>query len=148
MRALPRLLRSSRGSMRRRARNSVSRCHVSWRIRAAVAVGEAACGASQYRIQRIGGVSCRGADPQQVTSRIDREGWVIIMMGWRARIGFLVPPGNPTVEPEMSELAPNGVSLHFTRMTANGPAGTHEGQEDRNRSQIESIESCTSLLAM
>ena len=70
------------------------------------------------------------------------------MMGWRARIGFLVPPGNPTVEPEMSELAPNGVSLHFTRMTANGPAGTHEGQEDRNRSQIESIESCTSLLAM
>lgn len=70
------------------------------------------------------------------------------MMGWRARIGFLVPPGNPTVEPEMQSLVPDGVSLHFTRMTASGPAGTHEGQEERNRSQIDSIESCTSLLSM
>ena len=34
------------------------------------------------------------------------------MMGWRARIGFLVPPGNPTVEPERAELAPAGVSVH------------------------------------
>jgi maleate isomerase len=53
------------------------------------------------------------------------------MMGWRARIGFLVPPGNPTVEPEMAELAPPGVSVHFTRMSASGPAGTHAGQEER-----------------
>ncbi|QKJ88408.1 maleate isomerase [Paramixta manurensis] len=70
------------------------------------------------------------------------------MKGWRARLGFLVPPGNPTVEPEMQALAPQGVSLHFTRMTASGPAGTHEGQEERNRSQIDSIESCSALLAM
>ncbi len=47
-----------------------------------------------------------------------------IMMGWRARIGFLVPPGNPTVEPEMMELAPQGVSVHFTRMSASG-GGRH-----------------------
>ena len=31
------------------------------------------------------------------------------MIGWRARLGFLVPPGNPTVETEMIELAPRGV---------------------------------------
>jgi maleate isomerase len=70
------------------------------------------------------------------------------MMGWRARLGFLVPPGNPTVEPEMYELAPPGVSVHFTRMAASGPAGTHEGQDERNRSQIASIESCCELLNM
>jgi maleate isomerase len=38
------------------------------------------------------------------------------MKGWRTRIGFLLPPGNPTVEPEMAELTPPGVSVHFTRM--------------------------------
>jgi maleate isomerase len=70
------------------------------------------------------------------------------MMGWRARIGFLVPPGNPTVEPEMAELAPAGVSVHFTRMPASGAAGTHTGQEERNRSQIAGLDDATSLLAM
>ena len=70
------------------------------------------------------------------------------MMGWRARIGFLVPPGNPTVEPEMTELAPPGVSVHFTRMSASGPAGTHAGQEERNRSQIAGLDDATRLLAM
>ena len=70
------------------------------------------------------------------------------MKGWRTRIGFLVPPGNPTLEPEMAELTPPGVSLHFTRMHAEGPAGTHAGQEERNRSQVESIPACVRLLAM
>jgi maleate isomerase len=70
------------------------------------------------------------------------------MMGWRARIGFLVPPGNPTVEPEMAELAPVGVSVHFTRMSASGPAGTHAGQEERNRSQIASLDDAVGILAM
>jgi maleate cis-trans isomerase len=70
------------------------------------------------------------------------------MTGWRGRIGFLVPPGNPTVEPEMAELAPPGVSVHFTRMSASGPAGTHAGQEERNRSQIAGLDDATRLLAM
>lgn len=70
------------------------------------------------------------------------------MTGGRARIGFLVPPGNPTVEPEMAELAPPGVSVHFTRMSASGPAGTHAGQEERNRGQIAGLDDATRLLAM
>src|SRR6185437_6361170 len=70
------------------------------------------------------------------------------MKGWRTRIGFLVPPGNPTVEPKMAELTPPGVSLHFTRMHAEGPAGTSSGQEQRNQSQLQSIPACVRLLAM
>jgi maleate isomerase len=70
------------------------------------------------------------------------------MTGWRARLGFLVPPGNPTVEPEMVELAPSGVSVHFTRLNASGPAGTHEGQEERNRAQLASVDEAVQLLAM
>jgi maleate cis-trans isomerase len=70
------------------------------------------------------------------------------MTGWRARIGFLVPPGNPTVEPEMTELAPTGVSVHFTRMSATGRAGAHTGQDDRTREQIASLDDATRLMAM
>jgi maleate isomerase len=70
------------------------------------------------------------------------------MMGWRGRIGFLVPPGNPTVEPEMMGLAPQGVSLHFTRMVAHGTTGAHAGQDERNRTQIEHMSENAALLAM
>jgi maleate isomerase len=64
------------------------------------------------------------------------------------RIGFLVPPGNPTVEVEMIALAPKEVSVHFTRMVAHGAAGSHEGQEERNRSQIAHLPENVALLAM
>jgi maleate isomerase len=70
------------------------------------------------------------------------------MTGWRARIGFLVPPGNPTVEPEMIELAPAGVSVHFTRMSASGSTGAHAGQDERTREQIASLDDTTRLMAM
>ena len=70
------------------------------------------------------------------------------MKGWRARLGFLIPPGNPTVEPELIAMTPPGVSVHFSRLVARGPAGTHHGQEERNRSQIEHIDQSAELLAM
>ncbi len=69
-------------------------------------------------------------------------------MARRARLGFLVPPGNPTVEPEMIDMAPEGVSVHFSRMVAHGPTGTLDGQEERNRTQIAHIGESAELLAM
>ena len=69
-------------------------------------------------------------------------------MGWRARLGFLIPPGNPTVEPEMIAMAPPGVSVHFSRMVAHGATGTLDGQEERNRTQIEHLSESAKLLAM
>jgi maleate isomerase len=70
------------------------------------------------------------------------------MIGWRARLGFLVPPGNPTVEAEMIAMAPDGVSLHFHRMLAHGTPGSLEGQSERNRSMVEHIDDGIELLAM
>jgi maleate isomerase len=70
------------------------------------------------------------------------------MIGWRARLGFLVPPGNPTVETEMIALAPQGVSLHFHRMTARGVGGSLDGQSERNQMMIDNIDDSAALLAM
>ena len=64
------------------------------------------------------------------------------------RIGFLVPPGNPTVEVEMIALAPPNVSVHFTRMAAHGAAGSHEGLLERTRMQIAHVAENVALLAM
>jgi maleate isomerase len=70
------------------------------------------------------------------------------MIGWRARLGFLVPPGNPTVEPEMMALAPEGVSLHFNRMVARGAPGSLDGQSERNRMMIDNIDASVEMLAL
>ncbi len=70
------------------------------------------------------------------------------MIGYRARLGFLVPPGNPTVEPEMMQLAPRGVSVHFTRMYAEGKTGSHAGMDERIRMQIAHLEENVKLLAL
>src|SRR5690606_8105427 len=70
------------------------------------------------------------------------------MLGWRGRIGWLVPPGNPTMEPEIMALTPEGVGSYFTRMKASGKVGQHEGQAQRNQEQLASVVEAASLLAM
>jgi maleate cis-trans isomerase len=70
------------------------------------------------------------------------------MIGHRARLGILVPPGNPTTEPEVIRLCPAGVSVHFTRMVAHGVTGSLEGQEERNRTQIAHLDENVALIAM
>jgi maleate isomerase len=70
------------------------------------------------------------------------------MIGWRARLGFLLPPGNPTVEPEVVAMAPCGVSAHFQRMLARGTPGTHAGQSERNRMMLDNIDASVEMLAL
>ena len=64
------------------------------------------------------------------------------------RLGFLVPPGNPTTEPEVIRMTPAGVTVHFTRMVARGEPGSLHGQEERNRSQIQHLPENVELLAL
>jgi len=69
------------------------------------------------------------------------------MIGWRARLGFLLPPGNPTVEGAMIALAPEGVSVHFHRMAAYGAPGSLDGRYERTRTMIDNIDGSIELLA-
>lgn len=72
------------------------------------------------------------------------------MLGWRARIGVLLPPGNPTVEPELYRMAPAGVGLHFARLQAppsDGPPGGAAGMEERTRAYREGLDGPAAALA-
>lgn len=41
---------------------------------------------------------------------------MVNLAGWRARLGVLVPSINKTMEPELYQMTPKGVSVHFARM--------------------------------
>ena len=70
-------------------------------------------------------------------------------MAASTRLGFLVPPGNPTTEPEVYRLCPPGVAVHFHRMfVRDSVPGSHEGQEERNLQHVEHMEESVRLLAM
>lgn len=42
--------------------------------------------------------------------------------GWRARVGLIVPSVNVVMEPELARMAPEGVSIHVTRLLLQGKA--------------------------
>ena len=72
------------------------------------------------------------------------------MFGWRGRIGVLLPPGNPPVEPELSAMVPAGVTLHFGRLETPpsvGKAGEHAGMEERVRAYREGLAGPTAALS-
>lgn len=67
--------------------------------------------------------------------------------GWRAKIGFLIPSANPTVEREMYQLAPDGVSVHFQRMVGRGPVGTWANLQSRAATHLEHMDETVELIA-
>ena len=61
----------------------------------------------------------------------------------RMRLGLLVHPGNPTVEAELSRMAPPDIEIHIARLETGpgaGAPGSAEGMVARTRATGHAIE--------
>ena len=57
-----------------------------------------------------------------------------------ARLGVLVPSGNPTIEPELYRMAPRGLTIHFARLESlAGDPGAADGMAERTLGYLESV---------
>jgi maleate isomerase/arylmalonate decarboxylase len=50
--------------------------------------------------------------------------------GWRAKIGLIVPPTNTVNEGEWARMAPEGVTIHVTRMKLHADSASREGERE------------------
>jgi maleate isomerase len=69
-------------------------------------------------------------------------------MDKRARLGVLVPGGNPTVEPELYRMAPASITIHFARLRSPaGEPGATEGLENRTLGYLDALPDAVSAIA-
>lgn len=65
----------------------------------------------------------------------------IIPLGWRLRLGVMLPSVNTVGEPQLIAMLPRGVSLHFTRLKLTG------SKEEELLGMTERVEEAAALLA-
>ena len=57
-----------------------------------------------------------------------------------ARLGVLVPSGNPTIEPELYRMAPRSITIHFARLESlAGAPGAADGMAERTLGYLDSV---------
>jgi len=64
-----------------------------------------------------------------------------IGLGWRLRLGVLIPSVNTVAEPQLTAMLPEGVSLHFTRLKLTGSS------DEELLAMVDRVEEAALLLA-